>query len=73
MMRAKPTKAAKAARRAKPKNSMDLNCQDCKTDFEFSDGEQKFYQDKGFTPPKRCKDCRQKNKDRIEREKNGEE
>ena len=52
---------------------MDLNCQDCKTDFEFSDGEQAFYKEKGFTPPKRCKDCRQKNKERLEREKNGEE
>jgi len=47
---------------------MDLNCQDCGTDFEFTPGEQKFYQEKGFTPPKRCKECRQKNKERKERE-----
>lgn len=35
-----------------------LACIDCKGNFVFSAGEQKFFQEKGFTPPKRCKDCR---------------
>ena len=39
-----------------------LQCIDCKQDFDFTKGEQEFYQDKGFTPPKRCKVCRDKKK-----------
>lgn len=35
-----------------------LNCKDCKTDFVFTASEQKFYTDKGFQTPKRCKACR---------------
>jgi len=30
----------------------------CGATFTFSDGEQKFYAEKGFTPPKRCPNCR---------------
>lgn len=39
-----------------------LICQDCGREFAFSAGEQKFYQEKGFEPPKRCPDCRKKRK-----------
>lgn len=35
-----------------------LVCVDCKTEFQFTTGEQEFYKDKGYTPPKRCVDCR---------------
>ena len=35
-----------------------LTCQDCGKEFEFSAEEQKFFADKGFEEPKRCKDCR---------------
>lgn len=39
-----------------------LTCQDCGKEFVFSAGEQKFYEDKGFEPPKRCPQCRKKRK-----------
>lgn len=39
-----------------------LACQDCGQEFAFSAGEQKFYQEKGFDPPKRCPNCRKKRK-----------
>ncbi len=36
----------------------EITCQDCSTPFLFSAQEQEFYAEKGFTPPKRCKHCR---------------
>ena len=36
-----------------------LKCVDCGNDFEFTERDQEFFQQKGFTPPKRCKPCRQ--------------
>lgn len=34
-------------------------CVDCRCQFIFTVGEQKFFEEKGFTdPPKRCKPCR---------------
>jgi N-acetylglutamate synthase-like GNAT family acetyltransferase len=41
-----------------------LQCKerDCGQEFVFTEGEQKFFADKGFTPPSRCKMCRQKRK-----------
>lgn len=44
-----------------------IKCADCKEDFLFTEGEQKFFQEKfgdDFTPPKRCKDCRKAKKER---------
>jgi hypothetical protein len=35
-----------------------ITCKDCRTDFVFTDGERKFYEDKGYQIPKRCKACR---------------
>ena len=35
-----------------------LNCEECGKDFIFTAGEQEFYEEKGFTPPKRCPECR---------------
>ena len=35
-----------------------IKCQDCGVDFIFSKSEQKFYEEKGFLPPKRCRSCR---------------
>jgi CxxC-x17-CxxC domain-containing protein len=35
-----------------------LPCEECGKDFVFTAGEQEFYEEKGFTPPKRCPDCR---------------
>jgi len=42
--------------------SQKLKCQDCGQEFAFSAGEQKFYEEKGFEPPKRCPQCRKKRK-----------
>ncbi|MCF7836760.1 zinc-ribbon domain containing protein [Candidatus Gracilibacteria bacterium] len=35
-----------------------LPCEECGKDFIFTAGEQEFYEEKGFTPPKRCPECR---------------
>ena len=36
-----------------------LNCKDCGRDFEFTESEQEFYAEKGFTnEPGRCPECR---------------
>ncbi len=40
-----------------------LQCADCSQAFTFDEGEQKFFKSKGFTPPKRCLDCRKANRD----------
>ena len=34
-----------------------LTCADCNRDFLWSAREQDFYREKGFQPPKRCKEC----------------
>ena len=40
-----------------------LICTDCRAAFNFSSGEQEFFQSKGFTnEPKRCPSCRRTNK-----------
>lgn len=44
-----------------------IKCQDCGSEFIFSAPEQNFYEEKGFIPPKRCRYCRQKHKNNIER------
>ncbi len=47
-----------------------LSCKDCGAEFVFTEGEQAFYAEKGFTnEPVRCPDCRrarkqQRNSDR---------
>lgn len=41
-----------------------LTCQDCKCEFEFSEGERAWFAEKGFDPPKRCKPCRKANKEK---------
>lgn len=37
-------------------------CRDCPNTFVFTAGEQKFFVEKGFTPPNRCKPCRDRRK-----------
>ena len=39
-----------------------LTCSDCSCQFNFTEGEQEFFQQKGFTPPTRCPDCRKRRK-----------
>ena len=46
-----------------------IKCQDCGIEFIFSVAEQKWYEEKGFTPPKRCRYCRNRRKnEQIQRE-----
>lgn len=35
-----------------------LQCVDCGSDFVYTDRDQQFYEKQGYTPPKRCKPCR---------------
>lgn len=35
-----------------------IACVDCRAEFTFGVGEQEFFLQKGFDPPKRCPDCR---------------
>ncbi|MGI6084337.1 MAG: zinc-ribbon domain-containing protein [Acetivibrionales bacterium] len=40
-----------------------LVCKDCNAEFVFTEGEQAFYQEKGFeNEPQRCPDCRRARK-----------
>jgi CxxC-x17-CxxC domain-containing protein len=39
-----------------------LTCVDCGVQFAFSARDQAFYQERGFQPPRRCKNCRDKRK-----------
>ena len=39
-----------------------LTCRDCGEEFVFTAGEQAFYQERGFSEPQRCNNCRQKRK-----------
>jgi len=40
-----------------------LTCKDCGATFVFTEGEQAFYQEKGFeNEPQRCPDCRRARK-----------
>lgn len=36
----------------------EMTCADCGVTFEFSAEEQEFYASRGFSEPKRCKNCR---------------
>jgi len=39
-----------------------LHCTDCNNQFTFTEGEQDFFSQKGFTPPTRCPECRRRRK-----------
>ncbi len=39
-----------------------IKCIDCNKDFIFTAGEQEFFEEKGYSEPIRCKDCRIKKK-----------
>lgn len=40
----------------------ELTCSDCGEAFSFSEREQEFFREKGFSEPKRCKNCRDRRK-----------
>ena len=52
-------------------NDQTINCRDCKQPFVFTVGEQKFFAERQFTPPTRCKACRQARKAAKETEASG--
>lgn len=35
-----------------------ITCKDCGKEFIFTEGEQEFYKEKGFSDPIRCPECR---------------
>ena len=39
-----------------------LTCSDCGQDFTFTAADQAFFQERGYSTPKRCKTCRQAKK-----------
>ena len=49
-----------------------IKCIDCKEGFTFSEKDQKFYEEKGFNPPKRCKSCRNARKEKFLNKKGGQ-
>lgn len=46
-------------------SDIELVCVEHKGTFIFTQGEQEFYKKSGFTNPKRCKECREKKKARM--------
>ncbi len=39
-----------------------LTCKDCRSTFVFTESEQAFFAEKGFSEPVRCVDCRRRRK-----------
>jgi len=39
-----------------------LTCSDCGQDFTFTAADQAFFQERGYSTPKRCRNCRQAKK-----------
>lgn len=39
-----------------------LTCADCGQEFVFTGSEQQFYNDRGFSDPRRCRNCRAQRK-----------
>lgn len=48
-----------------------LTCADCGREFVFSAEEQAFFRERGYDPPKRCKECREAKKAQRSREQGG--
>lgn len=49
-----------------------LKCADCGRDFPWTGREQEFFRERDFPPPKRCKECRQANRQRFPGPQSGE-
>lgn len=50
-----------------PYEDIELECSECGEPFTFTAKDQKFYEEKDFVKPKRCRDCRAKKKERMKR------
>lgn len=46
----------------------DIKCADCSNDFTFTAGEQKFYREREYSDPRRCKPCREDRKTKQRQE-----
>jgi hypothetical protein len=42
----------------------------CGDDFQFTERDQDFYREHDYTPPKRCRPCREKRKAETEQQSN---
>lgn len=42
--------------------NVSIDCADCGTPFVFGEKDQEFYAKRQFTPPKRCRGCREERK-----------
>jgi hypothetical protein len=49
-----------------------LKCGDCGRDFPWTAREQEFFRERDFPAPKRCKECRQANRQRFPGQPSGE-
>lgn len=45
-----------------------LTCKDCRNPFVFTERDQQFFADKGFSDPVRCYDCRKKKREQRDRQ-----
>ena len=48
-----------------------IKCVDCQEEFEHTERDQEFYLEREFTPPKRCRSCRNKKKARFDKPSGG--
>lgn len=53
-----PPGSTRTARKVDGMSDRTLTCRDCGQAFTFTDGEQTFYQERGYTEPQRCSSCR---------------
>ena len=44
---------------------MNRRCIQCNKEFNISEGEERFYRDRNLELPKRCQECRDKNKRKV--------
>ena len=49
-----------------------VTCKDCGVTFDITPGEQEFYKSRNWELPKRCKCCRQANKEKKKNKKGGD-
>jgi len=50
----------------------EIDCKDCQATFVFTAGEQKFFAERQFTTPVRCKPCREARKAQKEADGGGD-
>ena len=43
-------------------SNIKLECLDCKRTFFFTEGERAYFNSKGLSQPKRCRECRERRK-----------